>query len=265
MRLPPIAAALLAAMPAAAQQAVPLRELCTERPGLGTPACTVDGGHLQVELGLGDWTLDRSGGGRTDTVLAGDAELRLGVGETTEVRLEWVAFGHLRERDGAAVQRTGGIGDVTLGLKQNLHDPDGDGLSLALLPFATLPAGRHGIGAGTWGAGLLAPVTYDLTKSIQLELTPEVDAAPDEDGHGRHLAYSNVFGLLAKLTDKAQLSAEIQPLRDRDPDGHATQLLGGLSLAYLPHDRLQLDAGAVAGLNRHSPDVELFFGVSEKF
>jgi len=260
-----LAAALLAAAPAAAQSTGGLRELCTERPGLGTPACTVDKGHLQVELGLGDWTLDRSQGTRTDTVLTGVTELRLGVTDSTEARVEWTAYGHLRERDGDGVQRRGGTGDVTLSVKQNLHDPDGHGFSIAMVPFATLPTGGRAIGAGTWGAGLIVPVTQDVSQSLQLEFTPEIQALPDEDGHGRHLAYSGVFGLLAKLSDKVQTSLEVQPIRDRDPGGHQTQLLGALSFAYIPHERVQFDAGAVAGLNHQSPDIELFFGLSKKF
>ena len=42
-------AALLAATPALADDQ--LRELCSERPGLNTPPCIVDKGHLQVEVG----------------------------------------------------------------------------------------------------------------------------------------------------------------------------------------------------------------------
>ena len=36
-----------------------LREFCADRPGLNTPACTIDPGHAMIEVGLGDWTLER--------------------------------------------------------------------------------------------------------------------------------------------------------------------------------------------------------------
>jgi hypothetical protein len=120
-----------------------LRDFCGDRPGLGTPACTVDAGHLQVEVGLGDWTLDRQPDARTDTIQAGAIALRYGIGDTTELRLGWDGYAHVRTRDrtSGAVDRTGGVGDVTVGIKQNLHNPDGSGLSIALLPYATLPSG----------------------------------------------------------------------------------------------------------------------------
>jgi len=255
---------LLVSTPALAEDK--LRDLCAERPGLDTPACTVDPGHLQVEVGLGDWTLDRQSGNRTDTILLGDISARYGVGESTEIRLGWTAYGHVRTRDATgAIDRTSGTGDVTIGLKQNLSNPSGDGFSIALLPYATLPTGRNNIGAGDWGAGLLIPVSFNLTDKLTWETTPEVDAAVDSDGKGRHLAFGSAAGLGIKLNEKWSMSVETQVIRDRDPGGHSTQALAGAYLAWQPRDRLQFDAGAQAGLNHASPDVELYFGISEKF
>ena len=37
------------------------------------------------------------------------------------------------------------------------------------------------------------------------------------------------------------------------------------SVAFLPRNDLQLDAGANFGLNRETPDVELYAGVSKRF
>ena len=265
LRLTTMAVMMLVAGPAFAQDR--LRELCADRPGLGTPACTVDPGHLQAEVGLGDWTLDKQRESRTDTIEAGQISLRYGVGDSTELRLGWTAYGHVRERDrmSGMVDRTSGIGDVTVGVKQNLSHPDGSGLSLALLPYATLPSGHQGVGAGDWGAGLLVPVTYELSDSLMLELTPEVDASVNENGNGRHLAYGSVVGLQAKVTQKATVTAEVQAIRDRDPMQHSTQALGALSLGYQIGDHSQLDLGAYGGLNHNTPDLELSFGVVHKF
>ena len=260
-----ILGSLLVAAPALADDG--LRDLCAERPGLDTPACTVDAGHLQVEVGLGDWTLDKRSDSRTDTIVTGDLSARYGVGDSTEIRFGWTAYGHARTRDIAtgAIDRTSGTGDVTIGLKQNLSHPDGGGFSLALLPYAVLPTGKNGIGAGDWGAGLLIPLSYSLSDQLTLELTPETDAAVDGDGSGRHLAYGSAAGLGIKLSAQVSMSIEAQLIRDRDPAGHLTQALGGVYFAYQPKGRIQFDAGAQAGLSHATPDIELYFGVSEKF
>lgn len=254
-----------AATPALAEDG--LRDFCADRPGLDTPACTVDKGHLQVEVGLGDWTHDLQGDARTDTILAGDVSLRYGIGDATELRLGWIGYGHERTRDRATglIDRSNGVGDVTVGLKQNLHNPDGSGFSMALLPYATLPAGKNPIGAGDWGAGLRVPITYALSDAITFAVTPEADAAVNEGGHGRHLAFGSAIGLQAKLGEKASIGAELEAIRDRDPDQHVTQALAGLSASYMAQKQTQLDVGANAGLNHASPNVELYFGVSRKF
>jgi hypothetical protein len=120
-------------------------------------------------------------------------------------------------------------------------------------------------GAGAWGAGLLAPVSYDLTDRLNLQLTPEIDAAVDEDGNGRHLAYGGVAGLGVKLGEHLTSTAEMQLFRDRDPAEKTSQALAALSLGWMIGDDLQLDGGANTGLNRHSPDLEIYLGVSRRF
>src|SRR3954447_827014 len=89
----------LIAAPAMAKDS--LRDLCAERPGLDTPACTVDPGHLQMEVGLGDWTLDKQPDSRTDTFVTGAISARYGVGNSTEIRFGWTVYGHSRTRDHA--------------------------------------------------------------------------------------------------------------------------------------------------------------------
>jgi hypothetical protein len=258
---------LFAGLAAGAAQAEDLRPLCADRPGLGTPACTIDKGHAIVELGALDWTLERDSTTRSDTISSGDLLVRYGLADTLEVQLGWTAFGHVRTRDRAsgAISRSSGTGDVTLALRQNLSNPDGSGFSAALMPFATLPTGGKTTGAGDWGAGVMLPLSYELSDKIGIAATPRVEAAVDADGHGRHLAYGSVVGLSASLTEKLDAALEFQATRDDDPTGHSTELLSSLSLAWQPKDNLQFDVGAVAGLNANSPDLELYVGIAHRF
>jgi hypothetical protein len=253
----------------AAARADDLRDLCADRPGKGSPACTVDPGHLQVEFGVADWSYDRSADSIEDDLVLGDIALRYGLGSSTELQLGWTAYGHVRTKDRASgiVSRDHGSGDVTIGVRQNLHNPDGSGLSIAVQPFVTLPAGGHAIGAGTWGAGLVVPVSYQLPSNIQLGFTGEMDAAPDADRHGRHTAYSASVGVSAPVTKTLTGSAELWVMRDRDPAGHSSQASLDLAVAWIPKakGRLQFDAGTYVGLNRKTPDVETYVGVTEKF
>lgn len=262
-----LAIAVLLIAGAGIAQAEELRPLCADRPGLGTPACTVDQGRTVVELGGADWSLDRDDAQRSDSLLAGELLVRHGVTPNLEVQVGWTAFGAVRTRDKAsgAVSRGSGVGDVTVAARYNLSNPDGSGFSAAIMPYATLPTGGQAIGAGDWGAGLILPVTYSLSDTIGIELTPEIDAAVDGDRNGRHLAYGSVIGFSAALSGSVSGALEMQVTRDEDPAGHATQMLAGLSFGWQPGNNLQLDAGAVTGLNSASPDIELYFGITRRF
>lgn len=255
---------VMIASPAAAQEE---REFCSDRPGLGTPPCTVAPGKVMVELGLADWTLDRTSNLRTDTLIAGDTLARIGIATHAELRIGWTAFGHVRERDRmtSAVDTSSGVGDVTVALNRNLANPDGSGNSVSVLAYATLPTGGSAIGAGDWGAGLLVPASFELNDAVSLTLTPEIDAAVDEDRNGRHLAYGSVVGFGFDLAKDVSAGAEVQVMRDRDPDGHNTQALAGLSLGWQPGKDTQLDIGTNLGLNHASPDVEAYVGISRRF
>ena len=252
------------AVPAWAGEA---RDLCPDRPGLGTPTCTVEPGGIVAELGLGDWTRESEGGIRTDTVLLGDALLRIGVTQSLEAQLGWTAFGHTRTRDrvSGTIDKTGRVGDVTLALRQNLRNPDGSGFSLAVMPYATLPVGKAPIGAGDWSVGLLVPIGFDLTDTVSFALTPQADAAVDEDGEGRHLRFGSVAGLGFALGEQLSASTEIALYRDRDPAGHSTEALLGLSAGWQPDASMQFDIGLNLGLNADSPDSELYVGVVRRF
>jgi Putative MetA-pathway of phenol degradation len=260
-----VLAAWLAVLPHAAQAED--RDYCPDRPGLDTPACTIAPGKISIETSLADWTLDDQPDARTDTVLIGDTVARIGVSNAVEVRLGWTPFGTVRTRDKTTgtIDRAGRVGDVTLGVKANLHNPGGDGFSIALLPYVSLPVGRTPVGAGDWGAGLLVPVSYSLSDAVQLEATPELDAAVDTDGHGRHTAYGSALGVGWKVAEPVTLTGEIQAIRDDDPAGSTTQALAALSLAYSASDDLQFDIAGATGLNRDTPDVELIAGIARRF
>jgi hypothetical protein len=262
-RLAWLAVALLSsAAPAGAQG---LRDFCPDRPGLGTPPCTIDPGHFDVELGLVDWTLERSGGERADTLQLGEMLVRVGLTDRVEAQVGWTAYGHVRERGPAGRSSRSGVGDLTVALRANVVHPDGKGFSAAVMPYATLPTGNGAIGAGDWSAGLLVPVSYDLPHGLQLGFTGRVEAAADEDRHGRHLAYGGVVGLSAELGETLSATAELAATRDEDPSGHSTELVAGLSAGWMAKPDLQLDAGVNVGLNEAAPDVQLYLGISRRF
>lgn len=244
-----------------------LRDFCPNRPGLGTPTCIIDKGHAALEVGLADWTSAHDGASRETTWTFGELALRYGLTNTLEVALSWDGYGITRVRDRASglTLRDGGAGDMSFAVRQNLLSPDGSGTSLSVMPYVTAPTGSDGFGAGDWGAGLIIPVSFEIGRGVSLAFSPEIDAAVDGDGTGRHLAYGSVVGIGFGLSDTLSATVEVSAMRDRDPAGATTEALASFSLAWKARDDLQFDAGVVAGLNDDSPDAQLYAGVARRF
>lgn len=241
-----------------------LRELCGDRPGLGSSTCIVDAGHVQVETGL-SWTRTDDLGIREDVFLVGDTLLRLGLDERTEVQLGFTAFGHVRVRTPLAADEESGIGDITVALRRNLISPDGSGTNAAVQVYATLPTGDDAIGAGDWSAGILLPFGFDLSETLSVAFTPQASLEPDSDGEGHHASFGGSAGIGITLSDRLGAAVDLAVIHDDDPAGSGTEALLGLSMTLGLSANVQLDAGLNIGLNDDSPDTELYAGIVTRF
>jgi len=256
-----LAASLLwLANPALAQE----RDFCAERPGQTTPPCTLAPGDVMIETAGASWTVTRDPGQRSDEVTIGSSLLRIGLTPRLEAQAGWTPFGidHVRDRLSGHSSSRSGTGDVTLGLIYGLAGANGP---IAIQTFVSLPAGGSAIGAGDWGAGARLPIAFSISSKLQVSLTPEVDAAVNASGNGRHLAYGGAAGIGLPLNTKVSLGADVAIFRDEDPEGAATHETGGLSLAWQESTNTQLDVGGIVGLNRSSPDLGLYFGIAHRF
>jgi hypothetical protein len=255
---------LIAAMmlPAQATAADPI---CAARPGKSTPACTVPAGHFQVETGLADWSLQKVEGERDTSLVIGETTFKYGLSDRSDIEVDVTPWQRSTARGPGFHDRAAGFGDVTVGYKQQLTAPDGQ-VQLAVLPVVKIPTAKHSLGNGTWEGGLLVPIGYSIPNSpLSIGLTPELDWAADGDGHGHHAAMAQVVSLGWQATEKLGLSAELWGQWDWDPAGTGKQASADGSIAYLVSDDVQIDGGANFGLNRQTPDVELYAGVSKRF
>jgi predicted porin len=254
-----VSAALLLARPAFADDDP---RFCPTRPSIGGSSCTTEPGQVHVEYSFLDWQRDDQRDQREDRIVTADFLTRLGVGKNTEVQLGWTAFGHDRTRDKTtgAIDTVNGTGDLTFAIREHLTGQEGQAFSAGVQAFVTAPTGRYPVGSGTWTTGFIVPVQYDLTKKVAISFTGETDAAANQSGDGRHLAYSGITGVRYKLTEDISTFAELSIERDNDPSGHQTIALAALSTAWQPAKTLQFDLLAVAGLNHSSPDFRMIIG-----
>lgn len=256
---------LLAALAASASPAVAeQRDFCAERPGQTTPPCTLSPGTLMIETGLIDWSRLTDGSGVTDTALVGNSLIRAGVTDRLELQVGWLPYGHVRIVDAATrtAHSSAGSGDASIGFVYGSASGAGP---VALQGFVTLPTGGSAIGAGDWGAGLRLPVQVELGHGVAAAFTPEIDAAVNASGDGRHVEFGGAAGVDVALAGKLSLGIDLAAFRNDDPGGAATIATAGQSLAWQAGKSLQFDLGAAEGLNRSSPRARLYAGIAKRF
>lgn len=239
--------------------------ICADRPGKATSACTVPDGRWQVETGLADWTAQKSGGERDTSLVLGETTVKYGLTDSTDIEVDVTPWQRAASRFAGMRASASGIGDVNLIAKQRIVPADA-AVQVIAMAYVKVPTAKHSIGNGKWEGGVLLPIGYAIPKTpLSLGLTPELDWIADADGHGHHLAMEQVASLGWAASDKLNISAEIWGAWDWDPTGTTRQASADGSVAYLLSNDVQIDAGANFGLNRVTPDVELYGGVSVRF
>lgn len=240
------------------------RDFCANRPGLGTPPCTLAAGQAMAEIGLVGW--DHSADAQTieDDLTFGDALLRVGLDSRTEVEVGFGGYAdnRLRLRQTGQISNLTGAGDITLALRRGLAGPNGP---VAVQVSVTLPSGAKQIGAGDWSAGLVLPAALPLPRGFELDLSPELDLAPDSLRPGHHLVWGGVVGLGHQIGKGLALEGELGAWRDDDPDGGSSDVRAGLSLAWQAGRDWQLDLEADQGLSVAAPHHSLTVGLAHRF
>lgn len=253
---------LLLANGAAAAAEAPI---CADRPGKATGTCTVPVGHWQLETGLADWTLERNAGERDTALAIGETTVKYGLTESSTIEVDVTPWQRASSRASGVHDSASGFGDLNILYKQRLTASE-TAVQVAAMPFVKVPTARHALGNGKWEGGLLIPIGYAIPKSpLAIGLTPEIDWVADADGRGHHAAMAQVASLGWQASDRLNLSAEIWGQWDWDPTGTTRQASADGAVAYLVGSDVQLDAGANFGLNRVTPDVEIYGGVSKRF
>jgi hypothetical protein len=246
-----------------------LRSLCTDRPTKSTAPCTVDAGHWQVESDLYNFTTQTTGGVTTTTQLFTNPTLKLGITNTLDFEVNIAPYDEVSIHDSAArtMVTAWGVGDLFLKAKWSLVGDDGGNFAAALLPYVKVPTAGPVIGNGQVEGGVLAPMQFNLPANWQLAVVPEVDALANAVGSGHHANGSLDLALAYPLTKTVTVDGEIWGDANFDPTGTVYQASFDLGASWIPAKMptLQFDGGVNLGLNRATPGVQAYVGISHRF
>jgi hypothetical protein len=250
---------------AAGSDAAPtVAPICTDRPTKGNVACTVPSGAFQLETDAINWTRLEAGGTRTDTILYTNPTLKYGLGSHTDIEVNIAPYETVRRGAGGDSDRIGGVGDLYVRLKQRLTD-DSSKTQVALIPFVKAPTAKLGVGNNRWEGGVAVPVIVPLPSGFTLNLGPEVDVYADSDGSGHHVNLTSLINLSHAVGTNMTVYAEFWNAQNLDPAGTIRQYSADAAASYLLTPLLQIDVGGNFGLNRATPDAQLYAGLSTRF
>ncbi len=252
--------------PSTAQAPTELPAICTDRPTKSNFACTVDQGHFQYEADLLNGSFLRFGGVTTDTYLATNPTLKYGVSKTIDIEVNIAPYEVVHTHDKFGSTNTiSGVGDLYLRLKWNAYNSTDGKLSLSVLPYIKAPTARLGIGNEAVEGGMIFPINYKLTDKITLTTVPEFDAYKDSNGDSRHLNTAQLINVGYSLPHDVTVYGELWGDWNVDPVRTIRQYSADAAVAWSLTKYLQVDAGLNFGLNRYTPGVQAYFGISQKF
>ena len=254
-----------AAQEGALSNSAPETPICTDRPTKSNFACTVPEGKFQIESDLFNWSRATAPGVRVDAYLITNPTIKYGAGASTDVEVNIVPFEKVRTHAGGQAASIDGVGDLYLRVKQRLTGASGKA-AFSLIPYVKVPTAKLGVGNGQWEGGVIAPFNYSLPDGITLTIVPELDilangANPTE----RHAQLVGLINLGFALTPKLTLYTELWTAQNYDPAATVRQYSADSALAYLVTPTLQVDIGGNFGLNRTTPDAQLYVGISTRF
>jgi hypothetical protein len=253
IRFAGVAASLLAAAPAAAQNE--LRPLSTDRPDITESPYSVDRGHFQVECDLARYTRDGDDGEWS----LGQFNLKYGVFDQVDVQLVVQSVAGAPTEEGHDF----GFGDTALRVKINLFGNDEGPAALALMPWIGAPTGAAR-GSEAVEGGLIVPFGFELPLDFSGGLMVEADAINDELDDDYHLELVTTQTVGRAVAGGLGAFLEAVQVYSTEPDtGYAVLFDGGPS--YLVTERFQLDAGGGFGVTDAAPDWFTFAGASAKF
>lgn len=237
------------------------RLFSSDRPGKSYSPFTVPTTHFQIETDTLKYT--RQNNVRSLQTL--DPTIRYGVTNRLELNLslggwitQWTRVGRHNTNN------ISGYGDTNLDAKFNVIGNDGGKVAAAVVVNAKIPTAKKGLGNGQMEYSLSLPLQYSVTDAFSVGLMPQAQIQNNALNNGKQMTYSgSVFGNYA-ITDKLGVSLEVYQSYSTDKYTKSQRSIDP-SITYMITPSLQIDVGAYVGLNKDTPSMVAYIGISKRF
>jgi Putative MetA-pathway of phenol degradation len=257
--------------PAPADQ---LRGMDTDRPNVTNTPHTIDAGHVQIEIGVIDYSYFRDHSSeanvREDDFDFGQFNFRIGVLNNLEINAVVDAYDYVKVQDNTAgtTTRAGSFGDTVLGAKLNLWGNEGDDdvwtTALAIQPQFKLPTAASDVGNGHFEFSVAGPFLVNLPAGFHLGLQPAVSYERNTVNNGYVTGFPTSVSVDRVVIGSLDVYLEYacDPTTEKHAQTEQTIDTGG---TYPLSDNVVIDAGVNFGLNKASNNVEVLAGMSVRF
>jgi hypothetical protein len=190
--------------------------------------------------------------------------LKLGVTNHVDVEVQINGYNWLETAaPGTRTLRQSGAGDLLFRTKVNLFGNEG-GPALALIPYVKLPTAAQAIGNGQTEGGLIATYTHPLPLDFTLLIMPEVDVFKNAADTGRHFNFTQLINISHPIGPSVTVYGEFFSALGSDARTRPVYALEA-AIAWAVTDNLQVDLGTDIGLNKASPNFQIYTGISKRF
>lgn len=247
-----------------------LREFDTARPDHTDSPHTIDAGHVQLEMDVFSYILDRHTSDRgfvqNDNWGFANANFRIGLTNWADIEFAVPFYQVNRDKDTSTgiASRQRGIGDFSAVLKMNFWGNDGGKTSGGIEFFLKTPTAGHNLGNGKVEGGALLLYGFGLPGDFDAGINSGVSINANDTGSGHHAELINSVSISRKIF--GPLSAYAEFWTDLPMQAHAPAIATvDLGLLLMVGKNVQLDTGVNIGVTRAAPDIQTVFGVSVRF
>lgn len=229
-------------------------------------------GNFQLELNS-EWSEDREkDSGTTIKETGGEiaAALSWGVADNIDLvaGLPWQCYTISEEETVVADEE--GIGDMTIEVKWRFFESEESGLSFALKPGISIPAGdeQKGLGSGRISGSLMLIATHEGQLGAlhgNIGYSRNAYKLEEDDAASRHHIWHASLAAELNMTEHLRPVANIgiETNEDNASDVHPVFLIGGLICSV--NENLDLDFGVKGALNEAETDTTFLAGMAVRF
>ena len=235
--------------------------ISTDRPDFVESSQVVGRGRIQLETSV-QWDRQRDGASR-ERSLSTPTLLRIGVGDSTELRIETDGrtVVHDDAASSAARTNTAGYADTAIGVKWHLADQQDRQASLGVLLHAELPSGSRALRGHGVRPSLRLAAEWDLPQDFSFGIMPGI--AVDRDDKDKRHGYGILAATLGKeFGERVRGFVELAAPQIARASSGGVQASVDTGLTYLIEKNIQADVLLMHGLNRRTPDTSVAIGLS---